>query len=389
MELRHKLPIFYFFRMRIYWVLVLAFCLSITTVSAIGLQHQKVGTITYQPGLELDIPIGVRNFNHEIEITVGGDFSRFGTLGPITDGAGGSKDVTLHIKFPNNLDVEPGLHVISVQATEIGTVEGTVSALTSIRKNFKVEVYSKEKDINVEFSAPDANQHEKVDLTIGVQSWTYEDIFSVYGEIAIYDADNNEVSKIQTQRTSLKSGDSVSLLATLDTANLKPGTYNAEAMIFYDGETKVISDEFKIGTLMIKITGATSAFQSGQIQEVLIDVESVWNNPIHEIYGEFYVAGENVLQTASIDLGSWEAGTLSGYWNVSLPPGNYDAVAEVHFEDVESTKKVTITVSKSLKVGGINMWIVGTVGSLLVIIIILIAILLRTYNKTEFFKKKK
>ena len=366
-------------------LVLIVFCVLLPSTYAIGIMYPKFGTITYQPNYEQEIPFVIRNFNYDVEVSKSGDFAQYATISPVFNLPDGTKQFNVKIQFPDHLNVEPGLHTISIKAAEVGKTAGMIGALTSAQKDIIIEVYSKEKDIEASFNAPNANQNEAMTFTIDVRSWSYQDIDFVYGEITIYDSAGKSVATLETQKEHLKSGEQKTLLAKFYTAPLKPGTYQAEASIFFDGKTKLLKDDFKIGTLIIQINDYTKEFTSGQIAEFKIEIESIWNAPIKGIYAELYLDGEKVLRTPSIDLEPWQKGVLATYWNVSLLPGTYDTTIKLYYEDVTAQKEINIRITSGavalpdtvLK----NPWKMATVILFAILAIFSIILLIRKHRK--------
>ncbi|MBW2984267.1 hypothetical protein KY361_04080 [Candidatus Woesearchaeota archaeon] len=362
--------------------------LLLPTVHAIGLMSPPVGTIIYQPGYEGELTFFVRGFNYDVEASVGG-LGEYATLSPITDLPNGLKQFTLKIEFPDTVELDEGVHTFSVGVREVGQPGGMVGALTAVQKKFKLLVYSKEKKITANFDAPDANEKELMLFRVNVQSVCYPYIALVLGRITIYDNENNSLATFDTNKASLESGQTETLEAGWNNSILVPGTYRAEALVIFDGESILLEDIFKIGTLMIKINDYINEFISGQIDEFRVELENVWNNPIKDIYAELFIDGEKVLKSSTIDLDPWQKGVINAYWNVTLAPGEYNGKIKLYYADTYSEKNIKVRIKERMvRLSLEQVYGLVSVG-LLVMVVVLAVIVVRLYLKEKSKEKSK
>jgi len=71
----------------------------------------------------------------------------------------------------------------------------------------------------------------------------------------------------------------------------------------------------------IEIKKYPSNLTKGEINQFSITVESLWNNPIPNMYAKIVVGGDTI-QTPTIMLSPWKQGTLIGHINtISMPTG--------------------------------------------------------------------
>jgi len=357
--------------------------LMLHPVFAVGLMSSPIGVIPYKPGYSNEFNFIVRNFNYDVNISVGGDLSKYATLSPVMTRPDGMKQFSVKVQFPDEIVAQPGMHSIIVRVQEIGKPGGNVGVLTAVQKNIRIEVYATKKEIKVDyFDAPNSNEQEDMLFRIGVRSWTYQNISSVYAKINILGEDNESLAHFDTNKVTLPSGGSVTLNAEWNNAILKPGEYRAKAEVIYDGKSETVTKDFKIGTLMIKIKNYTSNFISGDINEFKVDVKNMWNNRIDNVYVDFLVDGAKVLQTPSANLGPWEEKTLSTYWNVSFAPGVYNGKVKIYYEDTFSEKNVNVNILEAKK--GANLAIGIAIGVIVLLtLVFLILFFQRRMDKGE------
>jgi hypothetical protein len=368
-------------------ILVSLFLIFLPIVNPIGLLSPDVGTIIYRPGHEQVLPYYALNYNYDFEPYVSGPAAKYMTIEQVADSSLGLDQFNVKIKFPDSIELDPGLYENHVGVREVGRPGGMVSALTAVQTKLRVEVLSSEKAITAEFDAPDANEKSKMTFRVDVRSATYQYISLVTAKITIYDLENNTLATIDTGKTGLESGESKTLDAVWDNSELKPGNYRAEALVIYDGKTLLLEDKFKIGTLMIRINDYTDTFAAYQINEFKVDVENVWNNPVNNIYAELFVEGEKVLKTATINLNPWEKGKITSYWNVTHDPGEYNAKIVLYYADTHSEKNIKVKVRQDIKLRPEHIY--GLIIIVLMVLVIIMGIFLTVlYTKQNKEKKK-
>lgn len=357
-------------------------------VEAIGLISPDIGTLVYRPNYDEEFEYFVRNYNYDFVPYVSGKLSEYMILSPLLDHSPGIKQFNLRIKFPDKIELEPGIHIHNIGVKEVGGPGGMVGALTAVQTRLKIEVYSKDKVIKADFDAPDANEKEIMTFRIKAQSLTYQNIAAVRGRIAIYDLENNSLASFDTNEESLASGQSKTLEADWNNSILVPGNYRAEALVIYDGESMLLEDPFKIGTLKIRILNYTNEFISGQINEFKVEVENVWNNHVSDIYAELLIDNEKVIKTATIDLGPWEKGIINSYWNVTLAPWEYNGKIRLYYAGTYSEKNIKVIVIKEEpRLSVENIYAIVSLG-LLLLVLVLAYIIIRL-NSQQRKKKKK
>ncbi len=314
-------------------LILLVLVLFSANVSAIGIGATKPFEfpMLFEPGKEFDIHFQVTGYDNEPEIFVEGDLRDYVVLSEVSGIETGTARFSAHVKLPQEI-AEPGIHAFYVGANDKLLPGQGMGGIARIRKAYLVIVLFESKEIEAQIAAPNMNVDERSDMIVEVTSWTKQKIDEVYAEIAIVDAQNNPVKTIYTQKSALESGKKLSLAAMLDSTGLKPGSYEAKAKIFYDGQYKEVSDAFNLGTLTVKLGDYTRIFSESTVNPLVISVESGWNNRIDDVYAEGYVDGVRIFKTTTEDLLPWDSKELSSFWDTAnYPPGNYTVLLKVFY----------------------------------------------------------
>jgi hypothetical protein len=371
------------------FVLSIFLLLFLPIVQPIGLMSVQPEETVYKPGQREVMTFFVKNNAYDFEAYTSGILAGNVTLSPIAFDPIGMYRFTVTVDYPETIELEPGVHILYVGVRETGVPGGTVGALTAVQKRIKVEIYSTEKLIKALFDAPDANENQIMNFRLNVQSVTYQDIALVLGRITIYDENNNSLATFDTDKASLSSGEKKTLEARWNNSMLAPGNYRAEALVIYDGKTMVLEDDFKVGTLMIRIIDYTDEFISGEVNEFNVELENVWNNRVNDIYAELFIEDEKVLKTATINLDPWETGDISSYWNVTLPAGEYNGKIRLYYAGASTEKNIKVTIKEPrFRLSAENKFALISF-LLLIVILLLIIVIVRLLIKDNKHEKKK
>ncbi len=324
-------------------LLVIALGISIfilPTVVAVGLSGEKLGTIVFEPNKVLINHYVITNTDMETKVSVGGSqLSEYFSISEVIN-----NEFDLIISFPDRVDIPQGTYPFSLSVEEVQAPGASgLSPLTSVSRNFQVEIYSYEKDISVSFSSPSVNEGNPVNFKLDVRSRTYSDIDSIKGIITIYDEQDKLVGTAATEEKPLKSLAAETLTASFDTKGLPASNYRAEAKVFYDGRQKVVNNTFKIGNMDLVIKEYTQELEQG-FSEFAVKVANGWGSELRNVYAKLFIEGQELLQTPSMDLAPWAEGELKGITKVDLVPGQYKGVLTVHFEGEFKEKPIIVTV---------------------------------------------
>lgn len=316
-------------------VLIFILLPSVFAVSIMPAKH----TINFEPNANLQFGFHICGAT-SIRSYLEGALMEYATIID-SNQDGGCRDITVKLALPAEIET-PGKNRLLVGAMElVDASRGGVAARTKILAPIDVFVPYPGYYIDMNFVAPNVNEGEIVPFSVFVTNQGTYNIELLYATIDIYD-DVGLVKSLQTNRESLVSKDTVDLFVDMSTAGMPAGTYRAVAKVYFDTETKTQEKPFNIGSLFVRINNHTTEIYEKKINKFDIDIESRWNNPISDVYGEVIIDGRTV-KTPDTILKPWEKQTISAYYDTkNLPIGEYDVTLRVHYEDASTTKNAKV-----------------------------------------------
>ncbi len=252
------------------------------------------------------------------------------------------------VQLPEKLDFYgPSTTKIWVkQKATSGT--GSIQVLTSVHHKLKVFVPYPDKYVGITLSAEDVNSNEPVQFTITANNLGQEDVDKANARVDIYGADDykNFVTTLYTSTKPIASMESADFYAVFDTVGIVPGYYQANAVMYYDGNSANASGIFKIGTLLVRIDNQTDKAVAGKIDPFDITIESRWNNGIDGVSAkaEFERIKEPVV-TRTVNLAPWEKTTLKNFIDLTgVKPGEYEGKITVYYANESSSEDAVLKV---------------------------------------------
>ncbi len=319
----------------------------IPSVESIGLSGVKLSPIIHVPGKSLTNHYFITDTSLLVAVSLGGSFARYANITPLID-----NQFDLIINFPEE-PITPGTYSLSLSATEVAEAEvAGIGSLTSVSKQFVVEVYSWDKEITASLSAPSVNENGTVHFAVTVQSRTYSDIDSVRAKITIFNLENVTLAEVYTNRRPLPSLAEDVLTASFNTTGLRPAQYFARAFIEYDGRKKIADATFRIGTMDLILLNYTRTLERGfTLFQVL--VSNNWGNELRNVYAKLilqdqFLMMQPLLQTPSIALGPWQEGIVEGFVKIDFPAGEYNGTIQLFFEGEQKEEPAEFTVIESI-----------------------------------------
>lgn len=312
-------------------------------INAISLGGDQISPIIYEPGKNIENLYSISETNLGVDISIGCDteICSYISTSELTD-----NQFSLNIKFPEDLEIDPGSYTFNLKVTEMQGEGAKVGSLLSVARQFIVEVYSYEKSIETSLSAPSINQGSDMIFTLNVNSRTYSDIDNVNARIFVYDQFGKNVGEVATESKSLESLSSISFSVPFNAKDLPLGDYRAQAVINYDGRQKTVEDEFKIGNLDVIVENYTSSVSRG-FSDFVIKVRNNWGDEIKGVYAQLFIGENKILHTPSIDLNAWGAGELKAIGNFDLSPGQYPATLKIFFEGEQKDQQIMLEIIES------------------------------------------
>ena len=322
-----------------HFIIVSALMFSFSYSSpALGLSGNSISPIIYIPGAIITNHYTVSGTDRPISINV--DTTTFSSIKINQTSA---YEFDLIIQFPKDKYIAPGDYNFGLTVTEKEEEHKGVSGKVLISKSFTVNVYSYSKEVEVSLNAPSINQHEQMTFGLYVKSLGYPEIEDVHGQIVVYDSSLHELAKINTESKSLPGLETISFNPTLDTSSWLPNSYSAKAYLEYDGKSKTANTSFLIGQEDISVINYTSELNQG-FSEFSLVVRNEWGQALKNVYALLSLEGTEVTQTPSITLESWGEGTVKNIIRLENPPGTYEGILTLHFNDKKKMIPLTIKI---------------------------------------------
>jgi len=366
-------------------LIISVFLLNLQLVLSLGISP-AIQRVDFLPGLELEYSFNIyANPEQIIEVYSEGEFSDLVRFDKTELNGGGRFSVK--IKLPQEIEI-PGKHVLLIGAREKADSEdGTIGTSVIVRAPIVIQVPYPGKYAEISLSTNNANIGEPVKFEVTVASMGKEPI-SATTKIEIY-SEKKKIETLDLGTKLIENQKSDKFIKILNTDNYNQGDYNATAIVDYQAAIAETNKVFRIGQLFVNMTNYTREIIKEGIKPFEIHIESLWNNPIENIYGEVHVLKDNTsitnFLTPSVSLLGWEKKTLNGYVDTDiLEPGEYDLDIKIIYEGKEAMNKGKLTIK--IKQGYQTYYIIG---GILLILIILIALYFKFMKKNGKSKKRK
>jgi len=258
-----------------------------------------------------------------------------------------------------------------------------------------VNVPCPDRCIGLTFSADDADSGKSAFFSAQISNLGSKEISSLSGHIEILDSTNATVATIPfASAGTLAPGGNTILHSEWDTAGADPGVYTAKAVVLYDEFSKDATDDFKVGTLLVKLVDLSPRqFSKGDVANINVQISSVWNKPINNIYAVLHfknVEGNELAKVTTPTLssiGAWSTASLSALIDIrTQPAGNYTISAALFYEGGNSTKDFPVSIVEQVQPQKAEFKPDTT---LIVMVLLLIFILVLAYLRKEKARKTK
>ncbi len=358
------------------------FIILLPSLPALSLSGNSISPIIFEPGKSITNHYTIVDTPSEVEVLLSGDLLEYVQITPLENNG-----FDLLINFPDEF-ISPGTYHLSLTVKEKNPSTSGISSLLSLVKNFVVEVYSHEKEIELSMVSPSVNEGNPVIFQVNIQSRSYSNIDSIRAKIDVYDPENKKLSALNTNEKSLPALASETLTASFPTTNLKPGEYTAQATVFYDGKQKSTNNTFRIGKMDVLIKNYTKQLQQG-FSDFSVTVFNNWGHPLRNVYAKLLLSSQELLQTPSLDLEPWQEAQLQGIVKVDFPPGEYQGKIQLFFESESKDVPITITIVEPIAEPNNNYYnlLFFVLGSILAILFIFLIIVLIFKSKKKNLEK--
>lgn len=325
-------------------------CFLVSPAAAISIAPAKI-TMDFVPGYEAEFDGFITN-TQDVEVAfdvyTDGELMGYMTLltpGIITLSPGQTANYKFKIKLPSAFEI-PGPHtgiIWASQHVEEPTGEGIAIRLKAGTK-VVVNVPYPGKYVEMKLDIKNAKVNDTVLFEITATNLGKENITSAKGEIKLMDSVNRTLVILQTAAKPIISTQSETLQATWF-SDAEPGLYQAEASVFYDGETASSRTTFNLGAPLVKIVNMSAEpIVNGTIGKIYTQIQSYWGQEIEDVYVEIFIrdeTGKQVSQdkSSSIKVKPFDKVTLTNYWDTGqgFEPGDYTGLAILHYLDKNDT----------------------------------------------------
>jgi hypothetical protein len=265
-----------------------------------------------------------------------------------------NKQFKVILQLPEKIET-PGLHIITLtvkqkQDTSGKVLEGkSMAATAEAAALVRVKVLYEGKYLMADLNAPDVSVNETADLNVGLQNWGTQDINYAKATIDIYNNNNKTISTIETNEASVSSRGSSSLNGKFNTTGLAQGIYNAVAKVKWDEGELIAKDDFRIGSLNLKLKTYNYTFEKDSIMPFTIGLESGWNKKITGLYFALHVNGQ-IIQSFTTELAPFESKNLTAYIDThNFAVRDYTGDLIVFFENQKLKDSVAIQIIEPAK----------------------------------------
>ena len=321
-------------------VFFILFLIVLPSLHGLTLSGRYLGLILYKPGDTITTNYKISGTDMPTELTLSGNEELMKFIS-VSEVKGNEFDLT--IAFPETL-IPSGMYDFSLSVREVNPdPKPGLAALLAVNKRFNLQVYSHEKDIHVGLSASNVNVGTPVPFKIHIESQGYQDIESVRGVITVYDAKNKTLGSITTESKPLPALEFVTLDASFDTTGLPPADYWARAVVFYDGEEKEATNQFKIGNMDLMVRNYTSQLDPG-FSEFNVILYNNWGNELRNVFFKLYLNGTELLHSSTITLAPWQEETVGGIVKIEQSPGKYNGLLHLFFEGEQKEQEIQLEI---------------------------------------------
>ncbi len=103
---------------------------------------------------------------------------------------------------------------------------------------------------------------------------------------------------------------------------------------------------FRVGEFRVLILNYTDELKENEVNEFEIEVESLWNEDIEEVYAEVIVNRIAVFSTPIVLLNAWERKTLVGYFDsTGFDYGDFRAEVVLYYDEGLISESVDLNIA--------------------------------------------
>ncbi|MBI2451577.1 hypothetical protein HYV50_00695 [Candidatus Pacearchaeota archaeon] len=338
--------------------------------------------VNFEPGLSqvFSFYFGIDDTSAKYEVYVLGDLSDYVKIS--RDELNGPGNVNVLLQLPDKIE-KPGVHRIRVGINKIGGgQQGAISVVASVVGVIDVRVPYPGKYAEIQFSATNANVGEPVEFKLTISSLGHETILAD-SRVELYDSRGKKVDTIDMGTNEISSTETREIVKNVDTKNYAAGSYKAVAVVDYGGEKPASAEaDFRLGELFVDIVNHTKEFERGKINKMDIQIESHWNDPIENVYGEVFILGYNIpsFLTPSVNLDKFGKAILTGYFDTTtIDKNKFQAKVVLRYKGKTTEKTVDLRFKREVNKLAVGIMIV----SLLIVIVLILLIIINRRRRKE------
>jgi len=361
----------------VFFIFVIIFC-SFTS-AMIGISP-GLYEVDFQPNLKQTFRFEViGDTNMKFVVVPEGNLADYVKIEPKSLSKPGFISVTLSL--PEKIDT-PGQNILYINAKQQFYGKGGISLLGNIKGIIRVKVPYPEEYATVSLSIKNTNVGQPSPFKIMVNNLG-KNAISAKISLNIYNSNNKSVTSIPLGVKNIESLKSENIESQLDTSDLAPGFYRAEAVVKYGDKFARDNQNLRLGELYINITKHSNDFIRNQINKFDVEIESLWNDPIQNVYAEVSILNYTInFKTPSANLEGFEKTTLSSHFDTTgILEDEFKAKIKIVYKDKITEKIVNLRFKKET-----NYYLI--IGVIVLSLMILIVFYLIFWRRRKHEKSK-
>jgi len=254
---------------------------------------------------------------------------------------------------PKDVDLsryEPGIHTLWLVAEEVFSSMSGIGARGVVKLPIRIRVLYDYAVIKASISVKNGNVNDLLPVKLSLENWGKENTV-VNGFVNVLDSQQKIQRTLTFDPIEVKATERKEVNLVLDTTGFLQGEYTAVAEIYWnENKNKTIaSTTFLVGNLDLKIKNYTKELKADEINPFEITVESLWNNPMEDVYARVLLKGpdgkEFSMKTPTYTLDPWKELTLKGYVDLTgAPTGKYKGKIVIYFDGKSKEKSIKVDV---------------------------------------------
>lgn len=376
-----------------YCAIAVLFIIPLANAGSIGISPASF-SFYFEPSFEKTLQFKAFNSNplQESEIYVKGDFAEYVNVS--IKNFTGYAIFNVTIKLPEKIEV-PGVHRIIIGARETrinqSKMEGGVGASAAIQAPIDIIVPYPGKYAEAKFVMNDVSLNEDAPFELELNNLGSE-VITFFVDIEVFFG----ADKIHNKSFVIDNIDPKTqyiLKNFINSSNFSAGIYDVKVKVDY-GKIININKVFRIGQLFINITDYSYIFIENDINPFYIEIESLWNLPIKNVYSEVIITQNGTIlrkfRPSFVDVKPFQKVNLTSFFDATnISEGRYTANLNVYYEDKITQKLAAIYVNKVSENKFWQYMILTFIFTAIFIMTIFIIIIIYLLLKIRRFKNQK